>query len=175
MSAKFPVDFRLPENVDYVETVDMGILRTPFETGHSRQRRRYVNMPTVAQLTFVIRQNFRGRFQQWWNAFGSGPEYFEMPMPTMRASLNNQRCINTLVRGISDLEISPRGTEHWEIRVLVEFHPGWAAGLTTLEECDWIIAGTPAAPATDTFTAGTPAAPGTDTVTAGTPATVCHH
>lgn len=173
MSVQYPDTFRLPENVDYVELADMGILRTRFDTGFSRQRRRYVRMPTVARLTFIITQEERGAWQQWWNEYACGPGYFEMPAPTMVASLEGMRCETIRMRGISDLEIAPIGYEHWQIKTLVMFDPAWVANHLYPDACLWIIAGDPQAPSVDWVNAGSPAAAPSLTYYAGTPLDAC--
>lgn len=168
----FPADFRLPDWADYAIAVDMGVLRTSFDSGHARQRRRYTHMPHVFSITFSLHWHMLGRFQAWWNRYAY--EWFEMPVPDMYASLDEKRCSPQIVRAIGDLQIRPSGRDHYQISTYMELSPA-AFGTLPTDDCKWIIAGTPTAPAPDTFTGGTPAAPAANTVTAGTPRNpACH-
>ena len=169
MAAQYPQSFRLPD-VEYSAAVDMGVLRTPFDSGASRQRRRYTWMPTQISVRFVMHYQRKALWLQWWNQ--NAYDWFEMAVPDMTVKHATDRCEPLLVRCITDLQINPVGRDHVEITTVIELHPAWNAAMAGQgpNQICWIIAGTPPAPAADTVTAGTPAAPAVDTVTAGTPA-----
>ena len=167
MAAQYPQSFRLPD-IEYSAAVDMGVLRTPFDSGASRQRRRYTWMPTQLQVRFVLHYQQKALWLNWWNK--NAYDWFTMAVPDMTVKHATDRCEPLQVRCIADLNITPVGRDHVEITTVIELHPGWNAAAAAAPKCMWIIAGTPTAPATDTFTGGTPAAPAANTVTAGTPA-----
>lgn len=162
----YPARFRLPD-INYDMAVDMGVLRTPFETGYTRQRRRYVSMPTQLSAIFIVENAKRPDWFQWWaeNAY----TWFIMKVPNMTLVGNDAACEEKAVRCISNLNISPVGPGHTQITAIIEFHPNWAADVYEKigiaggggGDCDfdWVIAGTPDVPSSDEVIAGTPDAP----------------
>lgn len=62
----------------YSALVDMGVLRSPSDTGHVDQRRRYKTMPTVFNVSFVLPVADLDSWLSWMNAFAY--DWFEMPL-----------------------------------------------------------------------------------------------
>lgn len=164
---RYPQSYRLPD-ASYAMSMDTGVVRTPFETGHHRQRRRYKTLPTVVSVTFDIANSQKHSWLMWWN--NNAFDWFEMPLPTLFEDLDHgENCKISIVRAISELEIRPNGPNHVRINALIEISPANSAAVATALDCFWIIGGAPGAPAADTITAGAPGAPAADIITAGDP------
>ena len=163
----YPSSYRLPD-ADYVMQLDAGVLRTPFENGHSRQRRRYKTLPTVIDVTFTVKNTQKYSWMLWWGS--NAYTWFNMQLPTLFQQLDpGKNCKLSKVRCISDLSLRPAGGEYVQISCMMELSHDSASAIAGGQNCNWIIGGTPAAPASDTITGGTPAASATNTITAGTP------
>ena len=165
---KYPSSFRLPD-ASYSMTMDTGLLRTPFENGHHRQRRRYRTLPTVLSVSFDVKNSQKHSWLLWMQ--NNGFDWFEIPLPTLFEQLaTDEHCKPSIVRLISDLDIQPNGGDYVRISCMMEMIPNAANSMMKPLDCMWIIAGTPAAPSADTITGGTPASRASDTYTGGDPA-----
>ena len=103
MVERYPSSLRLPEYNPYQLDVDMGVVRTPFESGFHRQRRRYTNMPTILNVRFVMTWKQLRNWQEWWHLHAY--TWFEMPAVTMNSAQPTQDCDMHVLRCISDLQI----------------------------------------------------------------------
>lgn len=163
----YPSTFRLPEWTPYNLEVDMGVIRTRMETGKSRQRRRYNNMPTLMNLTFVMTWKQLRVWQNWWNSVAY--EWFDMPAISAYSE-GKQDCDTHNIRCISNLNISISNVRGYCIVTCVveineEMHTGFPNLIT-----GWIRAGSAANPSSpDLYKAGSPGNPSPDWVIAGTP------
>lgn len=79
----FPVDdLGAPLRADYRFVVDMGLVRTPFESGATRQRRRYLNQPAVLSLAWDFNTAQMARFGAF--ADVDGYSWFRMNLPSIQ-------------------------------------------------------------------------------------------
>lgn len=166
---KYPKSFRLPDYSPYSLDVSMGVQRTPFENGYTRQRRRYTNMPTLFNLRFVIKLTDLSRWQSWWN--DNAYVWFDLPLASMYNG--TALCLDHSVRCISDLQLQSLGQgKFFEVTCQVELNPDHVSLPLPphIGADDWIIGQGPPNPAADVYVGGTPAAPATDIVNAGDPA-----
>jgi hypothetical protein len=168
---RYPSSFQCPQIRPYQIAVDMGILRTPMEGGNTRQRRRYTIMPSIFRLEFVMPAIDLGTWQSWVNAFAY--DYFLLNLESMWSAFAGAVTAPHIVRFISDLDIENVVYGWVRVRVQAELSPNqYAIGGPLIPTYQWIIGGTPTAPAApDWIIAGVPQNPSTpDWIFAGTPA-----
>lgn len=165
----YPRMFPVPDRTPYGYAVDMGVIRSEFAAGNSRQRRAFRVMPHALALTFHMRFEELTSWQNWVNVYAYG--WFHCPVSTMYAGAppNGANLRHELLRFTGNLAIQSEGWDWIGVSVSAELspdafaqNPGWGLG-------GWIIGGTPKAPALDWIIGGTPAAPSLDTITAGSP------
>lgn len=100
---RYPQAFRLPDYRPYRLDVDMGVRRTKFAGGYTRQRRIHDVMPTIFSLRFVLRNLPELRlWQTWWDLHAY--DWFEIPLASVYNGKN--RCLHHSVRCISNLRIN---------------------------------------------------------------------
>ena len=173
MVERYPNSLRLPEYNPYQLEVDMGVIRTPIKLGFSRQRRRYMNMPTVLSMKFVMTWKQLRSWQRWWDTYAY--TWFEMPAVTMYSAQPTQDCDIHLLRCIGDLRIealSARG--YCSVTCQCEIDPDY--GLTIQppqppqpSSGNWIVGGVAPSPSPDWYIARTAGNPAVDWVNSGTP------
>jgi len=168
MSATYPANFPCPQLLPYDWAVNMGVLRTPMDSGHARQRRLFRTMPHVFQFEFMVPVALLGQWQVWVNDFAY--DFFLMDGQSMWSSLLGVAVSPHSVRFVTDLEFNQVSRAYVRARVAAELDPRQQAiSNPVIPSFQWIVAGTPQAPSIDGVVAGTPAAPALDRIIAGTP------
>jgi hypothetical protein len=167
MTTKYPAEFACPQILPYKIDVNMGVLRTPMESGHSRQRRMFRTMPHIFSLEFVLTVKELGRWQAWVNLFAY--DYFNMNLESMYSGLADAETIPHTVRFISNLQIENVTQGYVRVRVQAELSPAFVtAGGPAVPTFNWVVAGDASSPAADWIIAGVPANPSLDNIIAGT-------
>jgi hypothetical protein len=165
----YPADFVVADQSPYSYSVDMGLVRSEFAAGNSRQRRAYNIMPHMIALTFHMRVEALFVWQSWINA--NAYTFFHCPVSTMYAgeppTPANLRY--EILRFTSDLAVSMDGWDWVGVTVAAELSNDAHSTAPPVALGGWLVAGQPNAPSVNTFTGGTPAAPSPDWVEAGTP------
>jgi hypothetical protein len=83
LKAEFPLDdLGAPLRASYRFAVDMGLVRTPFESGAVRQRRRYLNQPASLSLAWDFNTSQVARFGGF--ADVNGYSWFTMNLPSIQ-------------------------------------------------------------------------------------------
>lgn len=168
----YPSVHPIPDRAPYAYGVDMGVVRSDFAAGNSRQRRGYVTMPHLLQLTFHLRVEELYLWQRWINAYGYS--WFNLPISTMYAGgppvASNIRY--EVVRFVSDLAIAMDGWNWVSVAVSAEMSiDAWAADQDNGAGIGgWVIGGRPGSPSADWYIGGSPPLPSPQWVKAGTPA-----
>lgn len=145
-----------------------GLVRTPMESGNSRQRRIFRTLPHQISLVFMVEQAQFALWLSWVNAH-AWDDWIAVKLPGLHASINGANALATPVRFMSDLatELQPvEGLWLWKVSVSAEYQPV-PTDLLALDGF-WYIGGTPAAPAGAWVLGGTPAAPAPIFVNPGT-------
>ena len=156
----YPLSFPCASRIEgHSAAISTGIVRTPFESGNSRQRRMYRNLPHQIALVFMVDQALWASWLSWVNA-NAFDQFFTLKLPGLIAAAAGAHTAAVPVRFASDVatELVPaRGLWVWKATVTAEYLPAFADILALAGV--WIVGGTPAAPSTDTYTAGTPGVP----------------
>jgi len=169
MTVIYPDEFRCAQIMPYRISVDMGLLRTPMESGAARQRRLYRTMPTQLQLEFVMTIPELGDWQEWVNV--NAYDFFTMKkIESMYAGKLGEISSPHSLRFIGDLEMDNPVYGWVRVKVPAELNPVQPTGGPTTPTNNWIVAGTPDEPSPDWMIGGTPAAPSPDWAIAGSPA-----
>ena len=165
----YPAEFRCAQITPYQVTVDMGVLRTPMDSGLPRQRRLYRTMPHTFQLEFIMTVPELGAWQRWVNAHAY--DYFTMAkLESYFAGLVGEIAAPHSVRFTSNLQYDNPVYGWVRVKVSAELDPLQPFPGPVEPTNLWVIGGTPPAPSVNTVTAGTPATPAPDWIIAGTPA-----
>ena len=117
MIGQYPKSWRLPE-IDYQMPLDAGLVRTKFEAGNHRQRRRYNNMPTLLNVSFVIPKTQQFPWLAWWSRHGY--KWFSMKVPSIKDDLSGSHCVEKSVRCVADIDIVPAGADYIRITTVLE-------------------------------------------------------
>jgi len=168
MATVYPAQFQAAQVMPYQVAVDMGVLRTPMDSGYARQRRLYRTMPHNFALEFVMPALELGSWQSWVNQFAY--DYFEMPLlESMWSGAAGAVASVHSIRFISDLSIENVVYGTVRVKVAAELDPNQAAlSGPVVPTFQWIAGGTAADPASpDLVEPGAP--PAADSVIAGTP------
>lgn len=170
MAETYPAHFRCAQITPYRVQVDMGVLRTPMDSGLQRQRRLYKTMPHVFQLEFVMTVVELGDWQPWVNQYAY--DYFVMPrLESWYAGAIGEISSPHSVRFISNLDIDNPVFGWVRVKVQAELDPLQPLPGPAIPTNLWVVGGTPAAPSSPhRIIAGTPAAAPIDWIIAGTPA-----
>jgi len=165
----YPSLLPCPTVSEYKGAVDFRLTTVKFNRGNTRRRRQAANRLETYDLVFAYTAHQLWMFQAWANQFGYDWHY--MPIVTHYSGFVDQA--GTLlhrVRITSDVTITALSADMFRVRISVEVDTASRPFGITVPSGDWIIAKTPAAPATpDWIIAQTPPAPSTDTISAGTP------
>ena len=165
----YPAEFRCAQITPYAVSVDMGLLRTPMESGLQRQRRLYKTMPHSFRLEFIMTVPELGDWQRWVNLFAY--DFFIMPkLETYLAGVIGEISSPHQVRFTGNLELDNPVYGWVRVRVPAELDPLQPLPGPATPTNLWVIGGTPPAPSTNRIIAGTPPAPAVDFIVAGTPA-----
>lgn len=168
---KYPSSFPTPTVQNYNIAVDMGIVRTRFDTGVNRQRRRYRTMPHLFNFTFAMPIVDLDTWQMWADEYAY--QWFEIPAASYLTGMaqNDKNCSPHVVRFVSDLQITPLSNQSFAVTVVAEMAPTSKYSRPGILTDKWIIAGDPATPSPDWIIAGNPdlASPSTDWINPGSP------
>lgn len=177
--ATFPSTFPCPQVSPFSMDLSAGLVRTAFENGMSRQRRRFKNLPHTMQLRWVLTQPELGKVIPWLNDHGYG--WFDINLPSELAGQKNLSTVPHEVRLISDLACNLLMYDKedaskcvWEVNCTVEWMK-YSTTVTGAPDNIWIIARTAGNPSPDWVIARTPANPAPDWVLAGTPSNPSSH
>jgi hypothetical protein len=170
MAVVYPAEFRCAQITPYRVSVDMGLLRTPMESGLQRQRRLYRTMPTSFALEFVMTVPELGAWQTWVNLYAY--DYFTMTrLETYLAGKLGEISSPHSVRFTSNLDIDNPVYGWVRVKVSAELDPLQPLPGPVTPTNLWVVAGTAPTPSTTHLIyAGTPAATAPDSIAAGTPA-----
>jgi len=165
----YPTEFRCAQIANYRVAVDMGVLRTPMDSGLPRQRRLYRTMPHTFQLEFIMTVPELGAWQRWVNAHAY--DYFTMgKLESYFAGVMGEIATPHSVRFTGNLEYDNPVYGWVRVRVPAELDPLQPFPGPIEPTNLWVIGGTPPAPSPNNVIAGTPPAPAPDWLIAGTPA-----
>lgn len=165
----YPAEFRCAQISPYSIAVDMGVLRTPMDSGLKRQRRLYRTMPHTFQLEFVMTVPELGQWQPWVNQYAY--DFFTMnKLESYFAGKLGEISSPHSVRFIGDLQIDNPVYGWVRVKVSAELDPLQPLPGPITPTNIWVIGGTPPAPSTNSVLAGTPPAASVDWIIAGTPA-----
>ena len=167
---KFPTTFPCPRTVMDV-TMTTGLVRTQFEAGTTKQRRRFKNLPHLLNVQWVLNSTELRQVVPWLN--DNGYKEFDIDLPSGLAGQIGKPTAAHTVRVVSDLACNmlvynkdDPTRNLWELNLTLE----WMQYSTTVRPAGiWIIARTPANPSPDWYIARTPANPSPDWVLTGTP------
>lgn len=168
--AVYPSTFAVADRAPYSMSVDMGLVRSEFAAGNSRQRRGYSVMPHMINLTFHMTVEELFLWQTWVNQFAYS--FFHCPVSTMYAGQppDPVNLRYEILRFASDLAISMDGWDWVAVTVVAELSNDAQTTAPPIGLAGWIVGGRPNSPSPDWVIAGTPDAPSPDWVLAGTPA-----
>ena len=165
----FPSTFPCPQVDPFSMELSAGLVRTAFESGLSRQRRRFKNLPHTMSLRWVLNQKQLGQVIPWLN--DNGYSWFELSLPSELAGQQNQSTVPHEVRLISDLAcnlIMYDKTDAtkcvWEVSATIEWMKYSSTSKPSTTINDWIIARDPGNPSPDWIIARDPANPSPDWV-----------
>jgi hypothetical protein len=163
----YPASFPEPLLAEYSYAVDAGVIRTAMESGDIRQRRRYDNMPHVFALSFAVKKKDLDSWFKWINE--NAYNWFAMRMVTWLTGTTDDCATGTLIRFISDIQVTPLTADVLKCSVSAEMLTV-PLFVTPPDSGDWIIGQQPANPATDWIIGRTPANPAPIFTAPGTPA-----
>lgn len=166
----YPTVFPIPDRQPYSYSVDMGLVRSEFAAGNSRQRRQYNTMPHMLALAFHLRVEELFLWQTWVNQFAY--TWIHCPVSTMYAGQppDPVNLRYETLRFASDIAVAMDGFDWLAITVAAELSNDAHSSAPPIGLGGWIIGGKPATPSPIWTLAGTPAAPSPDWIEAGTPA-----
>lgn len=177
MLIEYPRRFPLPSSQPYAIAANMGVIRTPFAAGNTRQRRAFRNMPQMFSLAFQLHTYELYDWQYWANA--NAYDWFSLPLASMYApparwspdGVQPPGLIAPHVaRFISDLAISADGFDLFSVTVQAELSPEMWAKVKPPPASFVIEGGSPANPSLDILDGRFPSAPAPGgPVNAGTP------
>lgn len=116
----YPANFAHIQRANFTGATNMGVRRVSFESGYSRQRKRFDTMPTEFNLGFVMEYNDWGDWMTWVNQ--NAYTWFSMDIPNqIAAAAGNTLCNGTgEVRFISDITWSIVGEDSVQATVAAE-------------------------------------------------------
>jgi hypothetical protein len=165
----YPAEFRCAQINPYRVTVDMGVLRTPMDSGLPRQRRLYRTMPHAFQLEFVMTVPELGAWQRWVNAHAY--DYFTMAkLESYFAGLVGEIAAPHSVRFTGNLEYDNPVYGWVRVKVAAELDPLQPFPGPVEPTNIWIIGGFPQSILEDAINGGFPQHDIEDWIIAGTPA-----
>jgi hypothetical protein len=157
--------------------MSVGAVRTQFEAGITKQRRRFKNLPHIMSLRWVVNQPTLTQLVEWINANGYEP--FTIDLPSELAGQKGKPTWAHEVRVVSDIATNlikyskdKASDIWWEVGLQVEW---MKYGSTVLPAGNWIIARTPGNPSPDWYIARRPGNPSTDIIYPGSPAAPAAH
>lgn len=165
---EYPESYPLPLVQGYAIDVDMGLIRTTFETGRVRQRRNYQTMPHLFGFTFVVGTRDLWDWLRWVNSYAY--DWFEMDCTSFLTGYQESSgyCSAHAVRFASNIRMTSVDREYFEVNVTAEMVDPLDS-VQIQASGDWIIGGDPDNPAGDDIIAGDPENPADDETNPGTP------
>jgi len=165
---RYPSTLTCALRAKYRLDTDLGLVRTEFNNGQFRQRKRYSGEVTTFDMEFAIPFTKLFEWQRWVNR--NAFTWFLMNLYSQHSSVSNGDALPHRIRFISDLKGSTITEKYARIAVEAELDPAFEVRLLPDFTGTWIIAGAPPAPATpDDVVAGTVPAPSVNIVIAGIP------
>ena len=164
----YPNEYPKPLVKGYSIDVDMGLIRTPFETGRARQRRSYKTMPHLFGFTFVVGTRELYNWLSWVNSYAY--DWFQLDMTSFLTGNNSDSgyCSAHAIRFASNIRMTAIDQKHFEISVTAEMvDPLNSVIIAALGS--WIIGGEPLTPSADYIVAGEPDSPSLDQTNPGSP------
>jgi hypothetical protein len=161
----YPSGLPAPSVEGYSVDTQYGISAIAFERGNTRQRRGAKRERHVSSLSMVLSISELWQWQSWANRYGYDWHY--MDLASSYSGATSDVLVPHYVRYIGDISVQQLSPTHVRVAVQAELNVSVLPLAAEELPADWIIAGTPASPSTDTITAGTPASPSTDTIIAG--------
>ena len=171
--AAFPNTFPCPQVSPFTMDISAGLVRTEFEGGLTRQRRRFKTMPHTMQLRWVLNQAQLGDVIPWLDVHGYN--WFELSLPSELAGQKRQSHVPHDVRLIGDLSCNLIQYDakdvskcFWEVSATVE----WLKYRFTVNpppQGYWIIARHAGNPSPDWIIGQKPSFPSADIISAGRP------
>jgi hypothetical protein len=158
----YPSTYVRPDASPYSGVIEYGLLRTTVDTVQAYQYKRNNSQNVKISLQFSMKNAAYVEWLDWVNT--NAYNWFNMELvaphfPTNEV-LSTQR-----IRFIDDIRYTKRGHDYLSVSVTAEVYQGTDSAAPTRDD-DWILAGTPAVPATDWIIGGTPAAPSQDWIVA---------
>ena len=159
----YPDIYPLPNHTAYSGSRNSGLLRSSAPSPAPNQISTFNSATTQISMTFNMTESLYDSWRGWVRA--NGYDWFVMPVvgpeaPDYIVSKND-------VRFISDTVLSYMGDNWISVSVsaeLIQNNDSLDGATPTYN--DFIVAGSPALPATDIIFAGTPASPSTDIIKA---------
>ena len=105
-----------PSISNFSYEVDAGLLRTPFESGYVRQRRRYTHRPTTYDLTWRVTTGGLHAVETLINERG----YDWLYVPLVTGQVPKWMAVDHLIRMISNLQVSLIEKDLWEATITAE-------------------------------------------------------
>ena len=163
----YPSSLPCPQLSDYQLNIDYGMQAVTFENGHRRQRKAFKQKRMVFSLSFVLTNAQLWTWQSWANKYGY--DWHWMNLESNFSGAVGSNVSGHYIRYITDIAIEPVDHKYFRVVVQAEMDlnttPQGAIAFTG----NWIVGGTPAAPAANFYVGQTPSAPSTDFIIAGTP------
>ena len=123
----YPPQLPLPLRDSYSLKPVSPLMRTPLNSGRSRQRRKFTSVPTEPSVQWLFNDQQAAFFEAWFaRTLEDGTRWFEMPLQTPEG-FHNYQCRFTDI--YSELELV--GVDHWRTSAVLEMlkrpliNPGW--------------------------------------------------
>ena len=120
-SPTYPSTFPGVQRSGFSTSQNAGLTRVNFQSGWSRQRRAFTNLPTEVSLSFVVPYAEWHTWLDWIN--GNGYTWFRLELPSYEGSKAGGDLCGTEVevRFITDLTWSIAGEDSVQVSVAAEF------------------------------------------------------
>ena len=105
-----------PAIADFAYEVDAGLLRTPMESGHARQRRRYTSRPTSYQMTWRVTTAQLHALEDLIESRG----YSWIYVPLITGQVPKWMAVDHLIRFTSNLQVQLEQKDLWTASIQAE-------------------------------------------------------
>jgi hypothetical protein len=95
--------------------IDAGLLRTPMESGHARQRRRYTSRPTSYELTWLLTTPQLHHFEALLDK-----AFTWLYVPLVTGQVPKWMAADHLIRFINNPQVQLEGKDLWRVSVVAE-------------------------------------------------------
>lgn len=123
----YPPQLPLPLRDSYSLKTVSPLMRTPLNSGRSRQRRKFTSVPTEPNVQWLFNNQEAAFFESWFaRALEDGSRWFQMTLQTAEGILDYQ-CRFTDIYSGPELV----GVDHWRYSAVLEMlkrpliNPGW--------------------------------------------------